>query len=120
MFTALGLIGAVLPLMPTTIFLILAAACFARSSPRLESWLLNHPRFGPTLVAWRANGAIPRRAKMFAAGGMALGFLIFEIAAHPPIWLTLVVAAVLIGCAAFVISRPAPPPAPTPPPAETP
>src|SRR3954465_6605642 len=47
LFVALGIIGALLPLMPTTIFLILAAGCFARSSPRLEAKLLDHPRFGP-------------------------------------------------------------------------
>src|SRR6187551_2804897 len=46
---ALGAIGAVTPLLPTTIFLIIAAWCFARSSPRLEAWLLNHPTFGKTL-----------------------------------------------------------------------
>ena len=44
-FTALGIVGAFLPLMPTTIFLILAAGCFARSSPRLEAWLLDHAQF---------------------------------------------------------------------------
>ena len=61
LFVGLGMIGAVLPLMPTTIFLILATGCFARSSPRLEAWLLNHPRFGPTLRDWRERGAILRR-----------------------------------------------------------
>ena len=65
-FVGLGIIGAILPLMPTTIFLILAAGCFARSSPRLEKWLLDHKVFGPTLRAWRADGAISRRASSAA------------------------------------------------------
>ena len=48
-----------------------SAACFARSSPRLEAWLLNHPRFGPALCAWREERAIPRRAKIAACIGIA-------------------------------------------------
>ena len=69
--TALGLIGAVVPLMPTTIFLIIAAYCFSRSSERLEAWLLGHRHFGPTLIAWRRDGAIGRRAKIAACTGWA-------------------------------------------------
>ncbi|PVM88933.1 DUF454 domain-containing protein [Caulobacter radicis] len=108
-FTALGIIGAFLPLMPTTIFLILAAGCFGRSSPRLEAWLLNHPRFGPSVRAWRANGAIPRKAKVFACLGMAGGMAVFLLAARPKPWLGLLVGAIMAGCAAFVVSRPTPP-----------
>lgn len=104
----LAVIGAFLPIMPTTIFVILAAWCFGRSSPRFETWLLGHPRFGPTLVAWRREGAIPPRAKAFAAGGMALGFLIFLEGVHPNWPLALLVAALLGACAAYVLSRPAP------------
>jgi uncharacterized protein len=107
-FVALAFVGVVLPLMPTTIFLILAAACFARSSPRLEAWLLNHPRFGPTLRAWRAERAIGRRAKALASGGMALGYLLFLRAAQPGVPLALAVAAVLAACALYVLTRPTP------------
>lgn len=106
--TALGLIGAFLPLMPTTIFLILAAWCFTRSSTRLETWLLNHKRFGPTLIAWRREGAISRRAKALACAGMALGFVLFLIGARPTLWLLLMVLAALGACAWFVVSRPEP------------
>ncbi|MNS76500.1 Inner membrane protein YbaN [compost metagenome] len=107
-FVGLGFIGAFVPLMPTTIFLILAAACFTRSSPRLEAWLLNHPRFGPTLRAWRAEGAAPRGAKIAACLGMALGYGLFWLAVRPGLWLGLAVASVVAACALFVVSRPSP------------
>jgi len=108
-FTALGLIGALVPLMPTTVFLILATGCFARSSPRLEAWLLNHPRFGAALRSWRSHRAVPRRAKQMAVAGMATGYVLFELAARPPLWLAFVVALLLIACAVWLISRPTPP-----------
>lgn len=103
---ALGFIGAFVPLMPTTVFLIMAAACFAKSSPRLETWLLDHPRFGPTLRAWRRDRAIPPAAKLMACGGMAAGLAIFWWGAHPRWPLLLLVAAIIGLCAAYVVSRP--------------
>ncbi len=103
---ALALIGAVVPLMPTTVFLIAAAACFAHSSPRLEAWLLEHPRFGPTLRDWRAHGAISRPAKLIACAGMAGGFAVFWIGSHPSVLLATVVAGLLLTSALYVVSRP--------------
>lgn len=106
LFVLLGFVGAFLPLMPTTIFLILAVGCFARSSPQLEAWLLDHPRFGPSLRAWRENGAISRKGKLLACTGMALGYAVFWFMARPGLTVDVVVALALAGCAAFVLSRP--------------
>ncbi|KTT76116.1 YbaN family protein [Sphingomonas endophytica] len=105
LFVALGVIGALLPLMPTTIFLILATGCFARSSPRLEAWLLDHPRFGPTLRAWRRDRAIPRRAKMLACSGIAGGYALFLLTAAPRWPLAVAVAAIMAGCALYIVTR---------------
>lgn len=108
-FTALGVAGAFLPLLPTTVFLILAAACFARSSPRMEAWILDHKSFGPLVRAWREYGAIPRKAKILACTGMAFGFAVFFLSVQPGLGLALVVAGALAACAAFVLSRPGAP-----------
>jgi uncharacterized membrane protein YbaN (DUF454 family) len=103
---ALGVIGAVTPLLPTTIFLIGAAGCFARSSPRLEAWLLDHPTFGKPLRDWRSSGAISRPGKIAACAGMSFGFGAFWYSAHPSMPLAAGVAALLLACAAYVVSRP--------------
>ena len=104
---ALGVIGAVTPLLPTTIFLIGAAGCFGRSSPRLEAWLLDHPTFGKPLRDWRASGAISRPAKIMACAGMTFGFAVFCYTFAPSVPLALAVAAGFLACAAYVVSRPA-------------
>lgn len=72
---ALGAIGAFLPLLPTVPFMILAAFCFARSSPQLEEKLLGHPHFGPHIMRWREQGAISRRAKIAALPAFGLSAL---------------------------------------------
>lgn len=105
---ALGIIGALLPVMPTTIFLILALGCFARSSPRLERYLLQHPRYGHSLRLWREQGAVSTKGKTFAALGMAVGYLVFFCTAHPGWKLALGVGLFFIVSAGYVLSRPAP------------
>jgi uncharacterized membrane protein YbaN (DUF454 family) len=71
---ALGLAGVVLPVLPTTPFILLAAACFARSSLRFHGWLLNQRVAGPLIREWQQYRAMPRRAKRVAYGLMALSF----------------------------------------------
>jgi uncharacterized membrane protein YbaN (DUF454 family) len=105
---ALGIIGALLPLLPTTIFLILATGCFVRSSPRLEAWLLNHPRFGPGLRAWRAEGAISVWSKAAACCGIAAGYGLFWLGARPGFSLVLIVGGALAACALYILTRPPP------------
>ncbi|MEE4450558.1 YbaN family protein [Novosphingobium resinovorum] len=104
----LGFVGAFLPVMPTTIFMILAAGCFARSSPRLEAWLFDHPRFGPALRAWRTEGAISRAGKRAACIGIAIGYGLFWLGARPALGLALAVAAMMLACAAWIVTRPSP------------
>ncbi len=80
---ALGVLGLILPGLPGVVFFIVAAGCFARSSPRLEAWLLAHPHVGPSIRAWRATGAVPRRAKWLAALSMALSLSAIATIAPP-------------------------------------
>jgi uncharacterized membrane protein YbaN (DUF454 family) len=106
-FLTLGLAiaGAVLPLLPTTPFLLLATYAFARSSKRLHSWLLDHKIFGNLIKNWQRNGSIDRRTKlvsvtaMFAVLGVSWGLGVGSI-------LLIVQAGVLLLAAAFVLSRP--------------
>jgi uncharacterized membrane protein YbaN (DUF454 family) len=69
---ALGGIGIVVPGLPTTVFFIIAASCFARSSPRFEQWVLDLPRIGPMVRDHRAGLGMPRRAKAWAVGTMVV------------------------------------------------
>ena len=105
---ALGLIGIALPLLPTTPFMILAAACFARSSPRLHDWLWHHRIFGPAIRDWREHGAIPRKAKIFSVAAMAAAFgLSLALGLG---WTVLAAQAlVLMVMGSWIVTRPAPP-----------
>ena len=72
----LGVIGIVIPVLPTTPFLLLTAACYARSSPRLYRWLLGQPSFGPIIAEWRASRSLPPGVKTRALAVVLLTFAI--------------------------------------------
>lgn len=67
-----GGIGVIVPGLPTTVFFIIAASCFARSSPRFERWVLNLPRIGPMVRDYRAGLGMRRRAKAWAIGAIVV------------------------------------------------
>lgn len=98
-FLCLGLavIGALLPVMPTTVFVILAAYCFTRSSPAMERRLLEHPKFGPHIVRWREHGAISRIGKQAATLAFAISIAASFAFTHMPWPLVTVAAAVIVG-----------------------
>jgi len=90
----LGVIGVVVPGLPTVPFMILAAWAAGKGWPQLERWLVNHHRYGPHISRWRANGAIPRRAKLSATGMMVLSVVIL-ILSEVPAWTMLAVVTVM-------------------------
>ena len=101
---ALGALGVVLPLLPTVPFMLLAAFFFARSSPRLEAWIVEHPRFGPHVEAWREKGAISRQGKRAAFAAFAISAAI-GLALLPFPWLLAPLAAALVG-GSWIATRP--------------
>ena len=93
----LGALGIFLPILPTVPFMILAAFCFARSSPRLEAWLVEHEQFGPHIRAWRDHGAISRKGKIMALIAFVVSFIVALIFAKAPYSYIPIAAAVIGG-----------------------
>ncbi|MGB0439762.1 MAG: YbaN family protein [Paracoccaceae bacterium] len=100
----LGMIGIVLPVLPTTPFMILAVFAFGKSSPRLAQWLRTHPRFGPMIQDWHDHRAIRPRHKRMALGMMAAVWLV-SLVAGAPVWVLGVQAVCMGGAGVFIATR---------------
>ena len=105
-FVALGFAGIFLPLLPTTPFLLLAAGCFARSSPAFHDWLVSHRLLGPYIRDWERDRSIAMVAKLSAVGMMSASLAWMALASNAPsiaIWMA---GAILLCVAVWIITRP--------------
>lgn len=104
---ALGVIGIVVPGLPTTPFVLLAAWAAARSSERLHAWLRAHRLFGPMIRDWQATGAVSRRAKWAASVAMFL-CAVLMFATAPRLWMAASGSGVMLVVAIWLWLRPEP------------
>jgi uncharacterized membrane protein YbaN (DUF454 family) len=102
----MGVLGAFLPVMPTTIFLIMALWAFSRSSARFHRWLYSHPRLGRPLRAWHAHRVIPIPAKCLALSMMLLSLLYVSLFVAEGWALPLGLVLVLSTVAGYILTRP--------------
>ncbi|MHA1527938.1 MAG: YbaN family protein [Alphaproteobacteria bacterium] len=102
---AVGVVGAFVPLLPSVVFMLLAAYCFARGSERLHGWLMNHRQFGPAIHDWRQHGAIRRPAKRMAMVAIGLSFAL-SVGAGVAGWVLAMQALALGAVSVFILTRP--------------
>lgn len=104
----LGIVGIVVPGLPTVPFVLLSAYAAARGSQRLHAWLLAHRQFGPMIRDWQAHGAVSRRAKRLATAMMAACAAIMFLTA-PKWWMAATGTSVMTAVAIWLWRRPEPP-----------
>jgi hypothetical protein len=102
----LGAVGAVLPGLPTTPFMLLALWAFSKSSQRFHDWLYAHRLFGPPLQQWRSHRVIPARAKLLAVSTMAASLIYLVFFSTIGVWIKVGVALAMLYGAVFILSKP--------------
>lgn len=107
LFVLLGMIGVVVPGMPTVVFLLLAAWAGSHGWPQLERWLLQHPRHGGHIRQWREHGAIPRRAKCAASTMILISIALISLSSAPD-YVKIGVPLLLCGVLLWMWRRPEP------------
>lgn len=108
-FVLLGLIGVIVPGMPTTVFMLLGAWASGKGWPALNQWLLAHPRFGPPINNWYKYGAIPRKAKWLATATMLLSMGILCLTTDP-LWVKWSIPSLMAAILLWLWLRPEPAP----------
>ena len=103
-FLTLGLLGALLPGLPTTVFLLLAAWASGRGWPALNRWLLNHPRYGASIVNWQRHQILPRRAKYLATVMMTFSMLMIGLSTMS-FWIKAGLIALLVVILSWLLTR---------------
>ena len=101
----LGIIGAVLPLLPTTPFVILSAFCFSKSSKRVHSWLTSLPYFGDAIMDWEKNKVIRPKVKILAVTIILITFTLSITLAKLHIGLKVMLVTIGLSCIAFILTR---------------
>ena len=102
----LGIVGIFLPLLPTTPFVLLAAACFARGSERFHQWLLANRTFGPMVQEWEGHRSLPYRTKITAIVLMSMTMAISITFFVRPVWLKVVLSLFGVGLALWMYRIP--------------
>ena len=103
---AIGLVGIVIPGLPTTVFLLIAAWAFSQSSDRFQKWLCEHPLLGPPVAAWRDHGAVPLKAKVLAIIMMAASLTVVVFYSGAGWVLPAIVGGIMAAVAAYLVTRP--------------
>lgn len=101
----LAVLGAILPLMPTTVFLLIAAWAFGKASPQLRERLRNSPRFGHALRDWEEHRAIRPQAKRAALLGMGASWLLVAVL-FQDLLASAIAGAILVAVGAYILTRP--------------
>lgn len=103
---AIGLVGAFVPLLPTTPFLLLAVWAFSKSSPEMAERIRNHRIAGPYVRDWQDDGVIPVQAKILATGMMGAAVAYMHFGAHAPLWAVAITLVVMLAVSTFILTRP--------------